>query len=494
MVCVFALFVVGTHAKKNVIFITCDDLSSVRMGIYGHSTVLTPRIDAFAQEALVFDRMYTQVPLCTPTRTSIFTGVRPETSGLWSLNEVWRTALPDAVSLHRHFINNGYETAEIGKLFDPRAGDVDYQREDAYKWGSHHYADIPIDRLTQLANQNEPFALIIGFGEPHPTHWDLPEKRTRYRDYIDLYNPSELELEGPIMWDNGTEWDTRLALATLYGVISFLDNEVGRLIQAAKDLNVWDSTIVMFWAADHGYRSGEDSRVEHRWGKWYPDELCAHVPCIIRVPGTGSEGKRTSGIVEGVDMYPTLVDLCGLTDPPQTLEGKSFAPLFDNPERTWKETAFTGYNDGQHRSIVDERYRLIVTGNNRSLFDLQNDPKGLVDIAADNQAIVNELLAKLDAGPDINWEPDPVRAVPPRRTGAAQPGLKILPDRVILTAPGAEWMRVEIISPDGRTLYTATEYGAAHRLNQSRFGAGYHLVRVSTPTESFVRATVFLDG
>lgn len=396
--------------RPNVVFITADDLSANRLGCYGNEIVQTPKLDDFAKESLTFNRAYCQVPQCAQSRNSIFLGIRPETSGLWKLEDKWQIALPNAVSLQRHFINNGYAIDEIGKLFDPRSGEKDYDAG-APKPGS---ADAPNQKLTALAGSGKPFALFVGFGEPHPVTWDTYAKREKFRDYIDLYDPESLELQGPVLWKEKnlttpkTEETSREELATAYGVISYLDNEVGRILQKIKDLGLWDNTIVIFWCADHGYRLGEPAGgwAGERWGKWYPDETDSRVPLLMRVPGTAGMGKQTSGIVECLDMYQTLMELCGLDDPKQQLEGRSFAPLFNSPNSLWKETAFTTYLSGMDaHGIATQRYRLIRDGEVVELYDLQNDPRGLINIAEKNKAIVDEMTILLNAGPDSNWQP-----------------------------------------------------------------------------------------
>jgi len=405
------LLLLGTGAalsqeRPNVVFITADDLSANRLGCYGNQVIQTPELDAFAQESLTFTRAYCQVPQCAQSRNSIFLGIRPETSGLWRLKDHWQEALPDAVSMQRHFLNNGYAIDEIGKLFDPRSGPGDYVVDNPGKPGS---ADGPLRKLTSLATSDTPFALFIGFGEPHPVTWEAKEKRAKYRDYIKLYDPAELELQGPVRWKNSDEQETREALATAYGVISYLDHEVGRIIKQVKELGLWDNTIVIFWCADHGFRLGEPAGgwAGERWGKWYPDETDARVPLLMHVPGTKAMGKQTSGIVECIDMYQTLLELCMLDAPPQQLEGHSFAPLFETPDRRWKEAAFTTYLTGMSaHGIATQGYRLILKDQEVELYDLKHDPRGLVNIAEQNEALVEELTTLLISGPNPNWEPD----------------------------------------------------------------------------------------
>src|SRR5439155_14748706 len=137
------------------------------------------------------------------------------------------------------------------------------------------------------------------------------------------------------------------------------------------------------------------------WGKWSNADSATRIPLIMRVPGTRSVGRRAGGLVEAVDMYPTLDELCGLSRPPQALDGLSFAPLFDDPGRPWKKAAFTRWGRGE-ASVKTERYNLIANWGLGSvmLFDLLEDPDETTNIAAARPDVVTELRAILAAGPD----------------------------------------------------------------------------------------------
>ena len=156
-----------------------------------------------------------------------------------------------------------------------------------------------------------------------------------------------------------------------------------------------DNTIVIFWSGDHGHSLGDSGQ----WGKWTNHDAATRIPLIMSLPGGKAAGRRATGLVEAVDMYPTLDDLCGLAPPPQSLDGISFAPLFDDPGREWKKAAFSQY--GPSRSVKTERYNLIVNDGfgTVQLYDLLDDPGENTDISKARPDLVAQLRAVLDAGP-----------------------------------------------------------------------------------------------
>ena len=397
--------------RPNIIFITADDLSAIRLGCYGNKVIKTPNLDAFSEEALQFNRAYCQVPQCGPSRVSFFTGVRPETSGMWDMDDreqEWQQRIPGGVSLQRHLQDNGYRVFVHGKLFDNRSGQKDHTVAHP---GAPENADVPIKKLEELAAQGSPFAYFVGFVEPHPVRWSALEKRGKYRAFTELYEPNELELQGPVMWKGGKQ-ATHESLATAYGVISYLDHEVGRILRKVKELNLWNNSIIVFTCADHGHRLGESASgwPGTRWGKWWPGEVDSHVPLLMRIPGSKSMGAETPGIVEGVDLYPTFLELCKLPLPPQKLEGHSFAELFETPDRLWKDVAYTGFpREANAHSVVTQTHRLIKTDQETMFFDLRTDPKGQNNIAGTDPETEKKLTALLERGYDPNWKPDPAR-------------------------------------------------------------------------------------
>lgn len=398
--------------RPNVLYVTGDDLGT-RLGAYGHPIVSTPRIDAFATEALLFERCYCQIAECGPSRTSILTGLRPQTTHVLTNTAQWRPAAPHAVTLGRHFRDAGYRTYAVGKINDPRNGKLDDAWiEQPKEWG---IGDTKIARRLMhhiaAADDGTPYLLAIGFFAPH-CPWTPTARSLAQYDGVDV-----LREAGPdhSLFGNFIKMCTPqtrpgasgqrlypLSDAEIADIVrrylastTDVDTMFGQILDTAEHLGMLDDTIVIFWSGDHGFSLGDSGR----WGKWTNHDSATRIPLIMRVPGTSSAGQRAGGLVEAVDMYPTLDDLCGLKPPRQRLDGVSFAPLFGDPSRPWKKAAFTMWE--QFRSVKTEQYDLIVDDQHGTsvLYDLVADPGENTDIARARPDVVAELRAVLDAGP-----------------------------------------------------------------------------------------------
>jgi iduronate 2-sulfatase len=397
-----------------VLYVTADDLGT-RLHAYGHPIVVTPRIDAFAGEALLFERCYCQFAECGPSRTSILTGLRPETTKVFTNEAQWRPAAPSAVTLSRHFRDAGYRTYAIGKINDPRNGKLDDAWiEQPNEWGIRDtIATRAFMRHVAGADDGTPFLLAIGFSAPHCPWHPTAASLAKY-DGVDV-----LQEAGPghAMFDDLLETCTPETRPGLRGAVhqkvllsdaevadivrrylasvTDVDTMFGQVLDTARHLGMLDNTIVIFWSGDHGFSLGDSGA----WGKWTLHDSATRIPLIMQVPGTTSAGRRAGGLVEAVDMYPTLDELCGLSPPPQKLDGLSFAPLFDDPRRSWKKAAFNLF--GRSRSVKTERYNLIVNDvwGTAKLYDLTDDPGETTDISTARPDLVTQLRALLDAGP-----------------------------------------------------------------------------------------------
>ena len=401
-----------TDSRPNVLYITADDLGT-RLGAYGHEAILTPRIDALALDGVLFERCYCQIALCGPSRASILTGLRPSTTGVLTLNDNWRQASPDAVTLGRHFRNSGYDTFAIGKINDERNGPLD----DAWiaqpeKWGVYDTAGARSFMSEVARSAENPWFLAIGFANPHcpwepsqaasshyastPVTSEVGPGRLVRSGYIERCAP---DLRANLPTDEIIELtdDEAVTLTRDYlAAITDLDTMVGEIIDHADRLGMRENTIVIFWSGDHGYSLGDNGS----WGKWNNHDASTRIPLIMQLPDGSVANARAPGIVEAVDMYPTLVDLCGLGAPPQQLDGISFAPLLREPEQEWKRAAFSQYAD--RYSVKTARHNLIEdrrTGTVR-LYDLEADPRETTNIAESAPALVSELSQILQAGPD----------------------------------------------------------------------------------------------
>ncbi len=425
--------------KTNVLFIAVDDLNN-DMGCYGHPIVKTPNLDRLAARGTRFDAAYCQYPLCNPSRTSFLSGMRPDTTKVTNNTVQPRSTLKDVAFLPEHFSKHGYFTARVGKLphgtfndaikwdvsENPRrvsagGGGQNRQPNQVQPVGNKvtwRATDNPDDvepdgrtarRIAQLLEQHKdkPFFIAAGFHKPH-LPFVAPKK------YFDLYPPDKIELPKEpadfrktvpaLAFTRGTddekmtEADKRQAIAAYYACVSFTDANVGVLLDAMDRLKLWDNTVVVF-VSDHGFHLADHGGL---WRKMTVFERSARVPLIVAAPG--KPGKQVSPrLVELVDLYPTLTQLCALPEP-KRLEGTSFVPLLDDPKREWKKAAFTQVARGQTmgRSLRTERYRYTEWGSEgvAELYDHQIDPNEYVNLAADpkHAATVAELRKLLNGG------------------------------------------------------------------------------------------------
>lgn len=507
--------------KPNILFIAVDDLRP-ELGCYGSPIAVSPNMDKLAREGLLFRRAYCQQAICRPSRASLMTGARPETTGLFHNYVSLRELQPDIVTLPQHLIANGYQTDYYGKIF--HQGDTDEEHSwnakkikwlkdvkrpstpfalpennrlkaesmkkmiakygDAARRGlasgpAYENADVPdhayidgyetlraIESMKRMAKTPEkPFFLALGFRKPH-LNWTAPKK------YWDLYDRKKIPLSeqqsGPA---NGAamglhasfELRTRAGIPK-YGPIepelartlkhaylacvSYVDAQIGKIIGELEKQGLRENTIIIVWG-DHGWHLG-DMGV---WGKATNYEIATRVPLMIWTPDMKIRGKGTDALVELVDIYPTLCELAGVSLPDH-LEGHSFVPLLDQPERSWKKAAFSQYpnpalrewaanplspamketwfgpliKDVESRIIEQQgnkwdrelfeqylmgytmrtdRYRLVLWRDHRKpesdplfieLYDHQQDPAETRNVADQHPRLVEKLIRQHDAG------------------------------------------------------------------------------------------------
>ena len=464
--------------RPNVLYISVDDLRP-ELGCLGVDLVKTPNIDRFARRGLAFSRAYCQMAMCNPCRSSLLTGLRPDTVRVWDQETHFRTIFPKIVTLPQLFKDSGYETISAGKIFhnslpDPpswsqtetlippthtymspqtrarqrerRAAARKLGRSDAwvdaylrgpatecYEAPDNAYedgaiADAGISLLADLQSLDKPFFLGIGFINPHlpfvapKKYWDLykredipmapnnflPKGAPRFainnltelschEDFVQAPNPTEGQL---------TEDQARLLKHGYWACVSFVDAQVGRLIDALDQLGLRDKTIVVL-CGDSGYKLGEHGS----WGKLTNYEVDTRTTLIMSVPGQARPGTTTRALVEFVDVYPTLAELAGLRPPPN-LEGVSLAPLFADPNRPWKSGAFHQFPRGfssrfMGRGLRTDQYHYIEWRDwyddrmvAAELYDHATDPMENVNIAGapEYQDVVRQLASQLKAG------------------------------------------------------------------------------------------------
>jgi iduronate 2-sulfatase len=402
-----ALFAAPSLAaeKMNVLFIVSDDLTNNTLGCYGSKVCKSPNLDKLAAKGVRFDRAYCQFPLCNPSRASFLTGLRPDTTKVYENATQFRKNVPDAQSLGQTFQKGGYTVVRVGKLYhygvpaqigtdglddkpswmkviNPKGRDKDDEEKDlifsigrnakgekvygaSLSWHASEGKDEDqtdgktADEIIKLleANKDKPFFLACGFFRPH-TPYVAPKK------YFDMYPPDKLKVaeepddhrdRHPIAafgsakaeQDKMTPEQRQQALQAYYASTTFMDAQVGRVLDALEKNKLADKTIVVF-ISDHGYHLGEHGL----WQKMSLFENSARVPLIIYDPRAKGNGKPSSRTVELVDLHPTLADLAGLPAPDGTdpkvpkLDGKSLKPLLDNPAASWDKPAITQVSRG----------------------------------------------------------------------------------------------------------------------------------------------------
>ena len=405
----------------NVVLIVADDLN-VELGTYGSPIVRTPSIDRLAARGVRFDRAYSQFPVCNPSRASLLSGRRPETTGVLNNTTDPRKGLAGVALLPEHFQKHGYRTIGLGKIaHDTFSESVSWEvYEPAYGakqaepkgWGIARAkeSELPDARLAQRAarliegSAGRRFLLAVGFSRPH-TPLVAPAR------YFDLYPADRIALprQAPELlaliprtalprdpsFRDLTEADARQARAAYFASVSFLDAQVGVILDALDRLRLWDGTVVVL-TSDHGFLLGEHGA----WGKHGLFERIVRVPLIVAAPGAKA-GSASPRLVELVDVFPTLASLARLPLP-GGLEGSSFAALLTEPERPWKRAAFSSDQRGQPAaSVRTERYRYTRwPRREQELYDHDSDPDENRNLAADpaQAGTIAEMRKLLEAG------------------------------------------------------------------------------------------------
>lgn len=470
----------------NVLFISIDDLRP-EMGCYGNAIIQTPNMDRLAARGMVFNLAYCQQAVCSPSRSSIMTGRRPDATLVYDLETHFRAALPDAVTLPEHFKNHGYRCLALNKIYHngiedgrswsephwyPRGTTVDTdpvdwnqrivkkfspavteytQQAEALKNSNPSNAsrlakkksvkgpafeispkrddELPdgftakeaVARLHELKNDGKPFFLAVGFSKPH-LPFVAPKK------YWDLYNPDQIPTpafgqlpDGAPEFVGHTNGElhayaqvpskdplpddfARKLRHGYYACVSYVDAQVGRLLDALEQEGLADNTVIVLWG-DHGWQLGDHGL----WHKHTNFELATRSPLLISVPGAKTMGQKCNQPVEFVDVYPTLADVCGL---PLTedLDGVSLKRCIDDAYASVKPVAISQYprSDGKRRlmgySIRDTRWRLTLWRDRASndipfieLYDELNDPAETKNLAKqpEHSAVIAQLSKHL---------------------------------------------------------------------------------------------------
>ncbi len=376
-------------ARRNVLFIISDDLNNM-LSCYGDSIVKTPNIDRLASRSLRFDRAYCAFPLCGPSRNSMLTGLYPNSTGIHANSQIFRQTIPNQLSLSQAFRQQGYFAARIGKLYhynvpnsvgtnghdDPASWELELnpagvdrlqELNDTFsltpgqfggslswhaspKSDEHHTdammakdADWVLERCAR--DKSRPFFLAVGFFRPHTPY--IAPKSPWFDMYqedampvVDGIEEDQKDIPAPGLASGKPEQakmtdDLRRKARHAYSAsISFMDAQVGVVLDSLKRHGLEDNTIIVF-TSDHGYHMGEHGL----WQKMSLFEESSRVPLLIAVPGI-TNGSAAMAPVSQIDLFPTLAELCNVM-PPSNLQGQSLVPILKDPEATGRNWALT---------------------------------------------------------------------------------------------------------------------------------------------------------
>ena len=421
--------------RPNVLILIGDDHAGGTLGIDGDSCQATPRLDALARQGVRFDRAYCNAPLCTPSRGSLITGRLPHAVGVTRLT----TALPDDALTLGHWLGDlGYATAAFGKMhFNARSGGDEHhgftERLDTDDWtrwlaahppeGGDHQTKwrpfrSPPEQWLNAANRpfglpdpamessyyvraaedflqarsagrtQAPFAMVVSFYEPHapfkfPDGWDRRYQPDRFPDHP---MTAQDRLDQPRVFAGLTPEQRRGVVASYYTSLSYLDRQVGRVLDALGASGLAEDTLVVY-LGDNGYLRGEHGRFE----KHCCYEGAVRVPLLLRWPGHLPPDRRVSELVELVDVVPTVLDLLGAPAMPD-LHGRSVVPLAKGaPGAQGRSVVVSEFLENEEAMARSDRFKLIVaaggrqrgdgyaavspsTGPTERLYDLQADP------------------------------------------------------------------------------------------------------------------------
>ncbi|MCO6498000.1 MAG: sulfatase [Chitinophagaceae bacterium] len=440
--------------RPNILLIISDDLRT-ELNCYGESYIKSPNIDKLASKGTVFTSAYVQQAVCSASRASFLTGARPNTTGVdypyseYFVNTFW----PAHPAIAEYFERQNYEVRTFGKIHHGPQDKIKatnyvpkglkfYATEENIKLGGQkgrsketppfEMADVPdeayqdgmiaaeaVKVIKEVSGKKQPFFLAVGFKKPHlpfcapKKYWDmysdndiklavnpeLPEGAPSYAVYGKELNSYKI----PAKVNGEFTEDYQRTLKHAYAAcVSYVDAQVGKLMASLEESGALGNTIVVFMS-DHGWHLGEQGT----WGKHTNFELATRAPLIVSVPGK-AEGKRLNQFVEYVDIYPTLLELAGF-EPADYLEGNSFVPLLDNPDREWKSAAFSQFprNGFEGFAIRTKDFRYVEWRSDKDssimsveLYDHRTDPLETKNVASDKkyEKSVKEMAERLKAG------------------------------------------------------------------------------------------------
>lgn len=453
-----------TEKPYNVLFIAVDDLRP-ELNCYGATHIKSPNIDRLADNGVRFTNAHVQQAICMASRASIMSGIRPEKKGIYTGESVDVT-LPNVLTLNKFFEQNGYNIASVGKIYH-YGEDTKNQfgksyieskgtwqgkgyvaessiekiklvtkeaKEPAYESAEVHDTIYPdglntlnaIKKMEMFKKDGKPFFMAVGLIKPHlpfiapQKYWDMyPKESIKLSELKDRpENSSKYTLRpgGELtnyygMPDSFKDIPDSTAIELrrgYYACVSYIDAQVGNLINKLDELGLKENTIIVLWG-DHGYKLGD----YNSWCKWSNMNIDTNIPLIFNVP-SGKKGAVYTHPVEALDLYPTLAALCNLKNPSH-LEGQSLVAILDNPNvepkakryaySVWPDVRWTYDKTVMGYSVTDDRFNYVEwvqlkTGEvlERELYDHLKDPKETINVVAETQykSIVEELADKVN--------------------------------------------------------------------------------------------------
>lgn len=424
--------------RPNVLFIISDDLTATALSCYGNTVCKTPNIDRLASQGTRFTKAYCQGTYCGPSRASFMSGYYPHAIKMLGYGSP-RPAIGERATWAQHFKNNGYHTARVSKIFhmgvpggiekgtdgadDPASwterfnsagpewkalgdGETLENNADGRKpgpVGGNTFVVVEADgndlvhsdgktaaKAVELIKQNrdKPFFLGVGFVRPHVPFVAPRKDYTDFLPYSRMQLPPKLKDDWADIPKAGINYKTsknmkmdvrrqKKAVGGYYASVAFMDRMVGQVLNGLKEAGLEDNTIVIF-TSDHGYHLGEHDF----WAKVSLYDESAAVPLIIRMPG--KKPAVCHSLVELLDLYPTLSNLCGL-EVPKHLQGKDISKMMTDPAKEVRSAAFSV--NGKGFLLREQDWAYIAYGKNgqgdEELFDMKQDPKQFTNLAKD---------------------------------------------------------------------------------------------------------------
>lgn len=451
--------------RPNVLFISVDDLNDWIEPLGGHPQARTPNLQRFSEEAVTFARAYCASPGCNPSRGALLTGIHTYRSGLYSNYQDWRKipGLTAVNTLNQHFRRNGYFTAGAGKIYH-------YEQVDSLGWDEYYpsvkkpmpndnfpdkrpasmppfkymynmfdWAGLPladsatadyqsVDFIAGLLKRDHdrPFFLACGIYRPH-LPWYVPQS------YVDMFPLDSIQLPKLLdsdtsdlgvfarheLAERGGNYHKHVVQAGLWkdavraylASVAYADARVGQLLEALRQSKYADNTIVVLWS-DHGWQLGE----KNHWRKFALWENLNRSVLMVKVPkGTsrmpaGSTAGTTYSVVSLLDIYPTLINLCGLPAR-NDLDGVALEPLLQDPKKNISRPVITTYDFGSYSVRWDQWHYIRYVDDSEELYDLDKDPEEWYNLAGDSGYA--ELKARLMAAIPPNPAPFPEESLIP---------------------------------------------------------------------------------